>query len=131
MDTILGVLFFVDSGVCATYITELQCTYHYSLDQINSLCTWQIPTDDDSGPSCVFNENIGGDVLSSLVLAIIIGLLALPLNTLVFFVVREFRNYCVAYFLKDIANSKREDEVIEPDKLNLDGMQAKAVTMLR
>ena len=102
VDTILGVLFFVDSGVCATYTTETQCTYHYSLDQINSLCTWQIPMDDDSGSPCQFNNNIGGDVLSSLVLAIIIGLLSLPLNTLVFFVVREFRNYCVAYFLKNI-----------------------------
>ena len=121
MDTILGVLFFVDSGVCKTYTTSTACTKQRSLDQIHSLCSWDV----DADPQCVFNTNIGGDFLSNLILAVIIALCAIPFDAIMYFTVREFRNYICSIFLRNIQSKEAVGA------LDIDGLQPQAVTMLR
>ena len=121
VDTILSVLFFVDTGLCKTYTTSSQCTHQKSLDQVHSLCAW----DASQTPTCTFNDSIGKDILSSLILSVIIALATIPANILMYFMVREFRNFACSILLKNT----RVKNVM--DKLDLDGYQTEAGTMLR
>ena len=121
VDTILSVLFFVDTGVCKTYTTSSQCTHQLSLDQLHSLCSWN----PSQTPSCSFNESVGKDVVSSLVLSVILALALIPLNIVMYFMVREFRNFVCSIFLKET----RIKHLF--GALDMDGLQTEATTILR
>ena len=77
VDTLLAGYFFADDGTCEAIISsESRCLSLRSIDGLEHLCVW-------SGGSCVFNQNIGSTLTSTMLLTVIISVCAVPFDFLV------------------------------------------------
>ena len=121
VDTIIAIIFFVDNGQCGKHVSQTSCTQQYSVDQINPICSWASTTS-----TCAFNTNIGADVLSAIILAVIIAVVSIPLNMICYYAICEFRNFMGSTYM---AKKKSKDVISE--QLDLDGLQTEATTMFR
>jgi len=95
VDTLLAQLYFTDYGNCSKYTTSSSCTATLSLDTINSICSWN-----SSSKTCSFNNNIGNELLPSLIWSLFLLLGTVPLNILLVLAIRESRMLVCSYFIK-------------------------------
>jgi hypothetical protein len=93
VDTILASLFFADDGTCEKFIIKEDCLRTRSLDQVDTLCAWD---DSEYPPTCSFNNNMGSNFFTILILTLIITTVTIPFNKMANLMIQQIRELASA-----------------------------------
>jgi len=133
IDIFLSKSFTADPSTCENILNEADCLKRVSLDQIDTLCVWDV-TDDNPYPSCHFNDNYEGSTyLGVFILTALITTLSYPADKIIEDMAARARNFVMDCYNRRLAKSEspeKGERMLEYRLSALNKYQTLAATMM-